>query len=116
MNTDFDAMNRLSTYLHAEARSRGWYDRPVNIGERLMLVVSEVAEAMEGDRKGLSDDHLPHRSSVAVELADAVIRICDLAGYLGVPLGDVMREKVEYNRTRLDHDPANRQQPGGKKY
>src|SRR5690242_12814262 len=51
-----------------------------NVPEKLMLIVSEVAEAMEGHRKGLPDDKLPHRPMIEVELADAVIRIFDLAG------------------------------------
>ena len=36
----------------------------------------------------------------AVELADAVIRIADLCGYMGIDLETVIREKMEYNATR----------------
>lgn len=52
------------------------------VAEKLMLIVSEVGEAMEGFRKNKTDEHLPHRKSVEVELADAIIRIADLAGAL----------------------------------
>jgi hypothetical protein len=51
-----------------------------NMGEMLMLVVSEIAECMEGERKGLMDTHLPHRPMPEVELADAYIRLLDIAG------------------------------------
>ncbi len=110
-----------------EASSRaGWWndlktgeplvERPHVVGEKLMLIVSEVAEAMEGHRKGLSDDKLKHRSMIEVELADAVIRICDLAGALKLDLGGAIAEKLEYNSTRADHKPENRKADGGKKY
>lgn len=48
--------------------------------ELLALVHSELSEALEGDRKNLMDDKLPHRSMFEVELADAVIRAYDIAG------------------------------------
>ena len=37
---------------------------------------------------------------VAVELADAVIRIADLCGYLGIDLDAVIEEKMAYNAGR----------------
>jgi len=51
------------------------------INEKLMLTVSELAEAMEGIRKGgiKPDDKLPQFSNLAVELADVMIRTMDLA-------------------------------------
>ena len=65
------------THLLAEPERAGYV-----VGTKLMLSVSELAEAMEGHRKGLMDDHLPHRPMIEVELADALIRIMDLAGAL----------------------------------
>jgi NTP pyrophosphatase (non-canonical NTP hydrolase) len=81
-----------------------------------MLIVSEVAEAMEADRKGLMDDKLPHRSGLEVELADAVIRIFDLAGAKGLDIGNAIMEKILYNMSREDHKVENRMKAGGKKY
>lgn len=47
-----------------------------------MLMISEVAEAMEGVRKNLDDDHLPQYKMFDVELADTMIRSLDFgAGY-----------------------------------
>lgn len=81
-----------------------------------MLIVSEIAEAMEGHRKGLMDDKLPHRKMIEVELADAVIRICDLCGALGLDLQGAIEEKLAYNKERPDHKIENRLKPGGKSF
>lgn len=100
------------------SRSGWWTDRitgqrvtldQVNIAEKLCLIHSEISEAMEGHRKNLNDDHLPHRKMLEVELADAVIRIGDLAGYLGLDLGGAIVEKLAYNQVRQDHKFENRQ-------
>lgn len=82
----------------------------------LCLIHSEISEAMEGDRKKLMDDKLPHRSMLEVELGDAVIRIFDLAGSRGMDLGGAIREKLEYNKNRLDHKKENRVSENGKAY
>lgn len=83
---------------------------------RIALCHSELSEALEGDRKGLMDDHLTHRKMAEVELADAAIRIFDLAGAMGYDLGRAIAEKLSYNAQRADHKPEARQAPGGKTY
>lgn len=88
------------------------------ISAKLMLIVTEVAEAMEGHRKNLKDDKLPHLPMFMVELGDAFIRIGDLAGGLsdqaGVSLGQCVEEKIAYNASRADHKIENRLAAGGK--
>lgn len=116
----------LTAACHGASLKAGWWKNlmtgeptitePHIVGEKLMLVVSEVAEAMEGHRKNLNDDKLPHRSMVEVELADAVIRIFDLAGALNLDLGSAIAEKMSYNAIRPDHKLENRQGEHGKKY
>lgn len=108
--------NHLTDVCHSLAKHAGWWDNPREVGTTLMLCVSELAEAMEGDRKNLMDDHLPHRKMTEVELADAIIRIFDLAGHLGMDLGGAMAEKLQYNQHREDHKRENRAKPGGKTY
>lgn len=54
-----------------------------NKGEMLALVVSEISEALEGERKNLMDDHLPNRKMAEVEMADAYIRMLDFTGGFG---------------------------------
>lgn len=116
----------LQFFCHNAAAKAGWWtdiktgeptiNRPHCVGEKLMLIVSEVAEAMEGHRKNKMDEHLPHRKNVEVELADAVIRIFDLAGAMGLDMGGAIAEKMSYNSTREDHKIENRRAEGGKAY
>jgi hypothetical protein len=89
---------------------------PRNIGELLCLIHSEVSEAMEGARKGLMDDKLPHRPMLEVELADTVIRIFDVAGGLGLDLPEAIAEKLLFNQSRADHKPESRKAEGGKAF
>jgi len=88
----------------------------INVPEKLCLIHSEVSEGMEGFRKNLMDDKLPHRPMLEVELADAVIRCFDLAGGIGLDLGGAIAEKLQYNASREDHKIANRLGENGKKF
>lgn len=87
-----------------------------NVGEMLMLAVSELAEALEANRKDLMDDHLPHRKGFEVEIVDCLIRLFDISGGLGLDLDGIFREKMKYNANRPDHKAENRLGPNGKKY
>lgn len=87
-----------------------------NKGELLALIHSEISEALEGARKNLMDDHLPHRKMEEVELADAVIRIFDYCGGFGLDLEGALKEKLEYNKTRKDHSIEERLKENGKKF
>jgi NTP pyrophosphatase (non-canonical NTP hydrolase) len=109
-------LTSMSIQIHCGNVDAGWYDKPRETGTLLMLMVSELAEAMEADRKNLMDDHLPHRSGCEVELGDALIRILDFCAYKGYDIGTVVEEKLEYNSDRADHKRENRQQINGKKY
>ena len=71
---------------------------------------------MEGARKNRMDDHLPHRKALEVELADAMIRILDLAGAYQLDLGGALVEKLVYNTQRADHKREARAADDGKKF
>ena len=86
------------------------------VAEKLCLIHSEVSEAVEASRKNLMDDKLTHRKGVEVELADAVIRILDLAGALELDLDGAITEKLIFNLTRPDHKIGNRLKANGKAY
>lgn len=114
-------INDLVRYFHGKSTANGWWSdadkaNPMVVPAKLMLIVSEIAEAMEGHRKGLQDDKLPNRKMIEVELGDALIRICDLAGHLGLDLGGATMEKDAYNDVRADHKLEARSAVGGKAY
>ena len=125
---DFSQLASFEGFLRAATkfvrkRNEKWWRNPLtnepidrNVGEMLMLVVSEISEAMEGHRKGLMDDKIPTRPMLEVELADAVIRILDIAGGLGLDIAGAFRDKMEFNAARKDHTFEARLAPGGKKY
>jgi len=115
------AAQTLTDICHGAAKTAGWwpeenFKNPLLFSNKLMLIVSECAEAMEGDRKGLMDDKLPHRSMREVELADVVIRAFDLAGAFDLDLAGAIAEKMAFNAVREDHKLENRVKEGGKSY
>lgn len=118
-------VTELRNVCYSKSASAGWWTNlktgePVEITvevflSKLALIHSEISEALEGYRKGLMDDHLPHRTMAEVELADAVIRIMDLAGKMGYDIAGAIVEKIAYNSKRPDHKLENRVKEGGKK-
>lgn len=77
-------LNDYATEIYEQNKAVGWWDDPDRcLFECLQLISTEVAEATEGERKDLMDDHLPHRKMGEVELADALIRTLDLGGSQG---------------------------------
>lgn len=90
---------------HDNAVKHGWWDRPVTLGEKLLLVVTEVSEAFEEFRDGREPDeiyysHLGKPEGVPVEIADIFIRLADDCAKWGIPIEKAIREKMAYNRTR----------------
>lgn len=74
-------LNELAKKIHV-LNKKWWTDAegfPIvrNRGELLMLAITELAEAVEGIRKNLNDDHLPQFKMEVVEMADCKIRLLD---------------------------------------
>lgn len=111
-------LNNYRDDCHNASVAAGWWlnTSPDTVPAKLCLIHSEISEAMEGVRKDLYDDHLPHRKMVEVELADAMIRIFDLAGYLNLDLEGAYNEKRAYNAQRADHKLENRAKANGKSF
>jgi hypothetical protein len=120
------AVQVLVDACHEAARKAGWWvdpktgadvrENPLCYSNKMALIHSEVSESLEGDRKGKADEHLPHLPSRDVELADALIRICDTAGGFKQALAQAVVEKLAYNTRRADHKIENRARSGGKAY
>lgn len=125
-----ESLNAFFGLCHERSNAAGWWNDPETgedllsnptyapfvVATKILLAVSELTEGMEGLRKDAKDDKLPNRSMLEVELADAVIRVGDLAGKLGLDVGGAIAEKMQFNSSRPDHKTDNRRKPGGKKF
>ena len=122
-----NGMDLLIDRCYGDFLKAGWHDKPMNVGEKIALIHSEISEALEGDRKNLMDDKLPQYKQIAVECADAIIRICDMIGALRdncdnvdqvneLDMSEAIIKKLEFNRNRADHKQEAREQAGGKRY
>jgi NTP pyrophosphatase (non-canonical NTP hydrolase) len=93
----------LAEEIHKNAIEKGFWDRPADpifIAKQMMMIVSEVSEAMEAVRKEMDPDQ------ISDEFADIIIRTLDLyagiaeAGYVKKSLDYAVKEKMQYNSTR----------------
>ena len=113
-------INRLAEQVH-NANKKWWEDletglpKDRNVGEMIALIHSELSEALEGTRKNLQDDKLPHRKMEEVEMADALIRLLDYCAGRKLDIGGAYVEKMRFNATRADHTREERLKPHGKK-
>jgi NTP pyrophosphatase (non-canonical NTP hydrolase) len=113
-------LNEEAAAIHTE-NHKWWHDEngnPIerNKGELLCLIHSEISEAMEGERKSLMDDKLPHRPMAEVEMADTLIRILDYCAGFGYDIEGAFREKRAFNQQRTDHSREARARANGKKW
>jgi NTP pyrophosphatase (non-canonical NTP hydrolase) len=122
-----NSLNELSEQVHQNNVEKGFWEGQKNVGELLMLVVSELGEAIEAHRKGRiasfnfgtlksleksgytwEDSNLSFKSSFEEEIkdtfqdeiADAIIRLLDLSAGLGIDIGWHIDQKLNYNKTR----------------
>lgn len=112
-------INELAQGIHLNAKSKGFFDEPKNIGEMIALIHSEASEALEADRKDhfttanmdavngwVLDDDFKFSFSEQVkntfedELADIMIRVMDLAAFKNIDLEAHIKAKMRYNSLR----------------
>jgi NTP pyrophosphatase (non-canonical NTP hydrolase) len=121
-------LNELAKDIRQNAVDKGFYEKPAECGTKLMLVVSELSEALEADRKNrrakmeefrmrendsdvaLADlsaerqfqwnfeDHI--KDSFEDEIADAMIRLLDLSASQGIDIERHIELKMRYNALR----------------
>lgn len=112
-------INVLMSYIGGGNREAGWHDRYLKLTQdggdesamrdhvitKLMLAVSELVEAVEELRDGRGLGEKYYRTDgkpegFGVEVADAIIRLLDLAYMTGLPIEDLIMEKVQFNKSR----------------
>jgi NTP pyrophosphatase (non-canonical NTP hydrolase) len=117
------SLNELAKEIHQNAVDKGFYDKRSELGTRLMLVVSELSEALEADRKDHYSNleafdsplqrtprtgHDPFvdkfhewiKDTVEDEIADAIIRLLDISGALCIDIERHVELKIRYNSLR----------------
>lgn len=90
---------------HATAVEKGWWDSERNVFEQIALVHSELSEALEearvcSDLTLIDEEEEGKPVGFSIELADAIIRIADMCGALGIDLERAVFKKLAYNKTR----------------
>ncbi len=111
-------LTEFSKEIHQNNVDKGFYDKPVEVATHLMLITSELAEALEADRHSINADRFSFsqelsengdfpkafknhvKDSYEDEIADAVIRLLDHCGYKGIDIDWHVKQKLKYNKTR----------------
>ena len=100
-------INSLCKEAHELAKKKGWYEEERNIPELLALIHSEVSEALEEYRKSgithinfVCDDFPKKPEGFPIEIADVLIRVFDLCGYLDIDIEEAIALKMKYNESR----------------
>lgn len=87
--------------VHANAREKGWWEKPREFPELVALMHSELSEALEAYRAGdPPDDKIPEFSGMTAELGDCIIRILDFCHAKGLPIEEALIAKHKFNKTR----------------
>ena len=95
-------IKQLQVICHQLATDKGFWEGDRNMGELLMLIVSELGEALEALRKDKRQIKYNDwkKDTFEDELADVAIRLFDLAESEGINLTWQIEQKLEYNKTR----------------
>lgn len=100
-NSVADVFEQLQLDIHQNAKHKGWWETPREVGTLMMLMVSELAEAFEGHREhNPASEKIPLFCIEEEELADTIIRILDYAEYKEYDIGAAILAKMEYNTGR----------------
>lgn len=107
-----EEVNRLAVDVFETSKKNGfWHIDDISlfamVPVKLALISDEVSEALKVHREEFTDtlENLNNMTAeqeyqFTEELADIVIRTLDLAGGLGLNIGESIMEKAEKNKTR----------------
>tara|TARA_R110002072_G_scaffold1582_3_gene13163 strand:- start:1678 stop:2046 length:369 start_codon:yes stop_codon:yes gene_type:complete len=113
-----ESLTDFSKEIHKDNVKKGFYEKVVSTGTHLMLITSELAEALEADRHRITADKFSFgeefsktgdfksafknhiKDSYEDEIADAVIRLLDHCAYRSIDIDWHINQKLKYNRTR----------------
>lgn len=93
----------LAEKIHNTAKEKGFWPEEVDdifVAKQMMMIVSEVVEAMEAVRKDKGEEE------IAAEFADIIIRTLDLYaglvehGYTKLSIDNALHEKMAFNTKR----------------
>lgn len=108
-------LNDLAKQIHENAKAKGFYDEPRNTGELFMLMVSELGEALDADRKGkrcrirnfekwmeqTADHNFANNFEVDIkgtfeeEIADVAIRILDYCAFSNIVISHDLFDDID---------------------
>lgn len=113
-------LNPVARAFHTRAKEKGFWDEKRETGTLLMLIVSELSEALEADRKKKLCERTPEallnmyvtdeyftemfeklvKDTFQDEIADVFIRLLDLCGKLNIDIDTHIKLKMKYNLSR----------------
>ena len=97
------SFSKLQMIMHETAVAKGWYNPPKTFGEECMMMVTEIAEAIEEYRTNKNvamyfKDGKPE--GIGVEFADLFIRLLDICERYDYDLLSYVFIKAKYNLDR----------------
>lgn len=104
-NYHFPQINLLAAECKRIREEHGFVTDKDNIGEKLMLAVGELSEALEEVRAGHEPTEIYEGAGgkpegFPIEIADTIIRLLDTSYSLGVDVADAIAIKMKFNEQR----------------
>lgn len=92
----------LAHHINDVMRKKGFWNGTFCFAEKIALMHTELSQALEANRKDSTqrDEHCPDFTTIEIELADTIIRILDLVGFMNLDIGGAIKAKMAFNETR----------------